>query len=47
MDHQYRENGARNIYYVVCSPNQQNFEDSGIFLAVSVYLFYQNIAVQL
>ena len=69
MDHQFRENGARNIHsnydkmraYVECSTNQsekytlstfplsnrQNFEDSGIVLAVSVSPFYQSIAVQL
>ena len=29
------------------SSNQQNFEDSGIVLAVSVSQFYQSIAVQL
>ena len=69
MDHQYRENGARNIYsdynqmraYVEYFPNQpknytlstfssstrRNFEDSGIVLAVSVFQFYQSIAVKL
>ena len=29
------------------SSNQQNFEDSGIVLAVSVSQFYQSIAVKL
>ena len=29
------------------SSNRQNFEDSGIMLAVSVCQFYQSIAVQL
>ena len=58
MDHQYRENGARNIYsncnqmrpYVVStfpSSNRQNFEDSRKVLAISVSKFYQSIAVQL
>ena len=55
MDHQYRENGARNMYsnynqmraYVECSPNKLKnyFEDSGKVMAISVSEIYQSIAV--
>ena len=69
MDHQYKENGARNTYsdrnqmraFVECSPNQsknytlstfpssnrRNFEDSKKVLTVSVFKFYQSIAVHI
>ena len=66
MDHQYRENGPRNIYsmynqmrtyakcfankpknYTLWISNQQNFEDPGKELAISVSKVYQSTAVQL
>ena len=51
MDHQYGENGTRNIYLnynqqknytfsTFPSSNRQKFEDSGNVLAVSVSEFY-------
>ena len=58
MDHQYRENGARNRYsnynqmraYVECSPNQSKDYALSTFLSTKLggfRDFYQSIAVQL